>query len=165
MTSPLSTRNSATPWLSDDEQHLWRDWLNLNARLNASINRSLQRRHDLSLSDFSVLVVLSEAPESRVRIAALADELQWERSRLSHHLTRMEKRNLVAREECLTDGRGAFVTLKPEGLSSIQSAAPDHVRLVRSIFFDGQRPEDLRAVGDMLHRMLANFEEVADEVE
>ncbi len=100
----------------------------------------------MSMPDFQVLVCLSEAPEGRVRIVELADGIQWERSRLSHHLTRMEKRGLVARRPCAADGRGAFAEITAEGTKAIEVAAPGHAGLVRSLAFDGLKSEDLAVI-------------------
>jgi DNA-binding MarR family transcriptional regulator len=90
-----------------------------------------------------VLVSLSEAPGGRLRPYQLCEALSWEQSRLSHQLTRMERRGLVAREECPADGRGAFVILRTDGAAAIESAAPGHVATVRQLIFDqlddGQR--------------------------
>ena len=102
-------------WLSNDEQRAWRGLLQMTSRLNARLNRQLQDAGGLSLPDYDVLVSLSEAPDGRRRVFEIADELAWEQSRLSHHLGRMQRRGLVGREECATDGRGAFVVLPDSG--------------------------------------------------
>ena len=86
-----------TRWLTDDQQRVWRDWLRLNALLPAALHRELQADSDLSLQDFDVLVALTDTPEERLRVSELADALHWERSRLSHHVRRMERRGLVQR--------------------------------------------------------------------
>jgi DNA-binding transcriptional ArsR family regulator len=62
-----------------------------------------------------VPVDLTDNPEGRVRVSELAGLLQWERSRISHHIKRMEDRGLVERAECSEDGRGAFVVIAPSG--------------------------------------------------
>ena len=85
-----------TRWLDDREQRVWRSWLQASDRLEAHLARRMQADGDLSMSDFAVLVPLSEAPDQRLRAFALGRALQWEKSRLSHHLTRMERRGLVS---------------------------------------------------------------------
>ena len=84
-------------WLSPEEQRLWRRWLRLNAELNATLHREMQDDSGLSSPDFEVLVNLTDSPEGRVRVSDLACQMLWERSRLSHHVTRMERRGLVRR--------------------------------------------------------------------
>ncbi|GAA2140281.1 MarR family transcriptional regulator [Nocardioides koreensis] len=147
-----------TPWLDDRQQQVWRDWLRVGSRLPAALNRQLQRDSDLSLQDFDVLVQLTDVDEGRVRVSALAAALGWERSRLSHHVTRMERRGLVAREECDDDGRGAFVVLTPTGRAAIERAAPGHVRTVRSLVFDALAPAEVEALGEALAAVLGRLE-------
>ena len=139
-----------SPWLSDEQQMVWRSWLAVSAGLPAALHRQLASDSGLSLPDFDVLVQLSESPEGRLRVTELARALTWERSRVSHHLTRMQKRGLVAREECADDGRGAFVVLTPAGRSTIESAAPAHVETVKDLVFSGLDAEELAVLGRVL---------------
>jgi DNA-binding MarR family transcriptional regulator len=141
---------SDAPWLDDEQQAVWRAWLDVTARLPVALGRDLQQRSDLSLPDFDVLVQLSEHPEGRLRHTALADALQWERSRLSHHVRRMQGRGLVDREDCLDDGRGSWVVLTDAGREAIEQAAPDHAALVRELVFDALPPDDCRHLGRVL---------------
>ena len=123
-------------WLSEDEQRTWRTYLRLGSLLPAALNRQLQHDCGLTLPEYEVLVALSEAPEQRLRPFQICDALNWEQSRLSHQLTRMERRGLVARLECPVDGRGAFVTLTDSGGKAIREAAPQHAATVRRLIFD-----------------------------
>lgn len=131
-------------WLTDDEQRTWRTYLRMSALLPAHLNRQLQRDSGLSLPEYEVLVHLSEAPAQRLRPYQLCEALNWEQSRLSHQLTRMERRGLVAREECAADGRGAFVLLRPDGAAALRAAAPGHAADVRRTIF-GRLDEPQRA--------------------
>jgi DNA-binding MarR family transcriptional regulator len=125
-----------TAWLSDDEQRTWRTYLRMSSLLPAALNRQLQQDCGLTLPEYEVLVQLSETPERRLRPFQICDALNWEQSRLSHQLTRMERRGLVARQECAADGRGAFIELTPAGADAIGAAAPRHVAAVRGLVFD-----------------------------
>lgn len=123
-------------WLTADEQRAWRTYLRLNSLLPAQLNRQLQRDSGLTLPEYEVLVQLSEAPRHRLRPFQVCEALNWEQSRLSHQLTRMQQRGLIAREECAADGRGAFVVLTTAGTAAIRSAAPGHAATVRRLIFD-----------------------------
>lgn len=149
------------PWLTGKQQRLWRRWLTLNALLPAALHRELQVDSGLSLPDFEVLVQLTDIPEGRVRVNDLARALHWERSRLSHHITRMERRDLIKREECPNDKRGAFVVLTRAGRTAIEQAAPAHVRTVRRLVFDALTEEDTDALAAVVDKVLARFEEEA----
>lgn len=126
----------------------------MQSRLPALLNRQLQADADLSLADFDVLVALTDRPDRRVRVLELAEALQWEKSRLSHHLARMQRRGLIDREECADDGRGAFVVLTDEGRLAIERAAPAHVETVRAVVFDGLDPEQVDALADIAEGVL-----------
>ena len=143
-----------TPWLSAEEQRLWRGWLALNAAVPAALHRDLQADAGLSLPDFDVLVRLTEADDGRVRVSELARSLSWERSRLSHHVARMQRRGLVDREDCVDDGRGAFVVLTDAGRGAIKAAAPHHVRTVRRLVFDALEEGDVAVLTDLVERVL-----------
>jgi DNA-binding MarR family transcriptional regulator len=145
-------------WLTDKQQHVWRGWLAANALLPAALHRELQADAGLSLPDFDVLVHLTDSPEGRVRVTDLARALSWEKSRASHHLTRMERRGLVAREECRDDGRGAFVVLTPEGRTAIEQAAPAHVATVRRLVFDALTPHEAEVMAGVVEKVLARLE-------
>ena len=123
-------------WLSTDEQRTWRTYLQMSSLLPAALNRQLQRDCGLTLPEYEVLVQLSEAPGHRQRPFQICEALNWEQSRLSHQLTRMERRGLVTRAECEADGRGAFVELTAAGSGAIAAAAPAHVATVRGLIFD-----------------------------
>lgn len=113
------------------------------AQLQAQLNRELQAHSGVSLADFEVLVALTDRPDVQVRVRELAEALQWEKSRLSHHLARMERRGLIEREDCPDDARGAFVILTADGRRAAGRAAPAHVDTVRRLVFDGLDPEQV----------------------
>lgn len=123
-------------WLSEDEQRAWRTYVRMGSLLPAALNRQLQHDCGLTLPEYEVLVQLSEAAEQRLRPFQICEALNWEQSRLSHQLSRMQQRGLVTRLECAADGRGAFVVLTPAGSAAIETAAPLHVATVRRLIFD-----------------------------
>jgi DNA-binding MarR family transcriptional regulator len=150
--------SSDVRWLSADEERLWRRWLLMNSRLAATLQREMQDDAGLSNSDFEVLVNLTDNPEGRLRVTDLATQMLWERSRLSHHVTRMERRGMVERVECAEDGRGAFVAITPEGRTAIEGAAPGHVEAVRRLVFDALRDEDATHLGTIVDQLLARLD-------
>ena len=143
-----------TPWLDARETRAWRGYLRMNAALMAQLQRDLQRDSGLSGPDYDVLVILSEEGSQRLRLRDLGEQLLWEKSRVSHHITRMERRGLVRREDCDSDARGAFVVITPEGLRAITDAAPAHVANVRRHFFDHLSRTQIDALGDIAKAVL-----------
>jgi DNA-binding MarR family transcriptional regulator len=148
--------DSEVRWLTADEEHLWRGWLKLNGELASTLQRELQQDVGLSMPDFEVLVHLTDNPDGRVRVTELAGLLQWERSRVSHHIKRMEHRGLVERMECSMDGRGAFVAITPQGRAAIEEAAPGHVMAVRRLMFDVLSEEEKAALAAVIEKLLAH---------
>ncbi len=133
----VSVEGMSNPnWLLPEEQVAWRGFLQTYEQLSAVLGRELLQDAGLSIQDYAVLVSLSETPEGRMRPFELGRQLAWEKSRLSHHMTRMIERDLVKREKCATDQRGAFVAITPRGREAISAAAPAHVAAVRRYFID-----------------------------
>lgn len=141
-------------WLDDREARAWRAFARMQVRLDARLARDLLRDAGLSMADYAVLVQLSEAAGERLRVLQLGQAMEWEKSRLSHHLSRMERRGLVAREECETDARGAFICLTPQGRQAIEQAAPRHVEHVRRCFIDLLTPHQLDCLSEIAETVL-----------
>ena len=139
-------------WLSDEQQRIWRDYLAMVGQLHTAMHRQLQQDCELSLSDYDVLVALSE--RGPLRIKDLGDLIGWEQSRLSHQLRRMRGRGLLQREGDDDDRRGATVELTDAGMTAVQTAAPGHVELVRSMVFDGLSGEEQQAFGAAIAAIL-----------
>ena len=150
-----------TRWLTEEEQRAWRGLLRMTSQLNARMNRKLLQEYGISLPDYEVLVVLSEAPEGRLRVFEVADALAWEQSRVSHQLARMQRRGLITREGCATDARGAFAVLTTVGRGAIERAAPAHVEQVRQLVFDELSHEQVSALTEITTRVLDRLAETA----
>ncbi len=131
-------------WLDATQQGAWRAFLDMHARLSARLNRDLQRTSGLTLSDYDILVHLTDVPDGRLRAFELGEALQWDKSRISKQVARLAARDLVAKEECEADRRGAYVVLTPAGRRAIEAAAPAHVELVHQLVFDGITPAQIR---------------------
>jgi DNA-binding MarR family transcriptional regulator len=146
-------------WLTDEEQQAWRATVSLSQLLLRQLDRELAE-HGLNGRDYEILVELSEAPEHRLRMTDLADATSQSRSRLSHQVSRMEKRGLVRRDDCEGDKRGTFAVLTEAGFEAIERVAPQHVESVRRHFVDQLTPHQLeeirgafQPVVDYLHKI------------
>ena len=140
-------------WLDPEQQAAWRAFLQTYEHLSAVLGRELLRDSGLSIQDYAVLVELSESPEGRMRAFELGRELAWEKSRLSHHMTRMVDRELVKREKCPTDQRGAFISITARGRDALSAAAPEHVAAVRRYFIDVLSPTDLDTLVEIARKV------------
>ncbi|MEV8517545.1 MarR family winged helix-turn-helix transcriptional regulator [Dactylosporangium sp. NPDC051484] len=146
-------------WLDEREQRAWRGYLALNAEVQRRMARQLQRETGLTGAEYSVLVSLSEAPGGRLRVFQLRHAAEWEKTRLTHQITRMVARGLVAREPCPDDSRGAFVVLTEAGWEAVTAAAPRHVAHVRHWFFDALQPGQVDALIDISRSVLTHLPE------
>ncbi|TDC08986.1 MarR family transcriptional regulator [Streptomyces sp. 8K308] len=150
--------NETPRWLTPAEQRAWRSFVGLQQKLMGRLSRQLQSESNLSAADFAVLVELTDLPEGRCRFLDLAKAVEWEKSRMSHHIARMAKRGLVVREECAEDGRGAVVVITPAGREAIEAAAPRHVEAVRQLFLDHVTPHELETLARISDRVTAQWE-------
>ena len=144
-------------WLDERQQHVWQAYLHLHQRLEARLEDQLLRDAGLSAADYRVLVPLSEAPDGLLRARELCTEIGWDRSRLSHHIRRMEQRGLVAREECSEDGRGTMVRLTAAGRRAIEGAAPEHAETTHRYFFDLVSDDELETLAAVFDRLLEHL--------
>ncbi|GAA2552253.1 MarR family transcriptional regulator [Winogradskya consettensis] len=140
-----------------DELRTWRDFLETTEALRSVLATRLQSDTGLSPGDYGVLLALSEAPGTRMRSSELAATLGWERSRLSHHLGRMERRGLIRREKTPADSRGAEISLAAAGAEAFQAATVPHLRAVRELFVDALTPEQLTAAGEIAAALRENL--------
>src|ERR1700752_2013837 len=128
---------SALEILSAGQRRAWLAYMRVHLRLTYEMNRQLQSDSNLSLPDYDVLNALRYAPGGRMRITALAAQIGWERSRLSHHVRRLENRELVDSRPAPADRRATEITLTDQGWDEITRASSGHIDLVRRLFFDG----------------------------
>lgn len=146
-------------WLTPDQSEVWAKYRRLRRELQRAQDQQLQRDSGLSAADYALLAPLSESVGGVLRARELGAEVDWERSRLSHQISRMEKRGLVTREPCADDARGSMVRLTGKGREAIEAAAPTHVDTVRRLFFDPLTSDEVRLFGDFLDRILGAVEQ------
>jgi DNA-binding MarR family transcriptional regulator len=141
---------------------MWRAYLRMHADLERVMGRQLTADSNLSAADWALLVPLSESPSERLRARDLGLTTGWDRSRLSHHIRRMEQRGLVERTNCPTDGRGTFVHLTEAGLLAVKATAPGHVDTVRRSFIDLLSPAEVETLRDIGERVSAQIRSEGD---
>lgn len=142
-----------TRWLSADEEQAWRAFRRLLTTLPARLARDLSADTGLSMTDYEVLSTLSEKPDRRWALKDLAAKMEWSRSRLSHHTTRMQDRGLIEREPDPDDARGCLLVLTDNGHTELERAAPAHLDSVRDRFIDHLDPAELALLGRISTRI------------
>ena len=151
-----SEPDDAVGWLDPTEQTAWRAFVSGARRLFDRLDSDL-KVHGLSHDDYGLLVALSEAPDQRMRMAELAEASVESRSRLTHHVGRLESRGLVRREACPSDRRGSFAILTEGGRALMDETAPHHVRGVRRHLLDQVSAEELAVIGKAFARVDAHL--------
>jgi DNA-binding MarR family transcriptional regulator len=140
-----------TRWLDGDQQASWRAFAVGVTLLLDRLDADLQKAFDLSLTEYEILVRLSERPGRSMRMAQLADALAHSRSRVTHTVARMQRAGLVLRAASPEDGRGIVCTLTDRGYELLVEAAPVHVHGVRDYLVDLSSREDIAALGRVMN--------------
>src|SRR3954447_3281906 len=140
-----------TRWLDADQQASWRAFVVGMTLLVDRLDADLQHDFGLSLTEYEILVRLSERPDRQMRMAQLADALAHSRSRVTHTVTRMQKAGLVMRSSSPEDGRGIVCGLTDEGYAVLSKAAHVHVTGVREHLVDLVTAEDFAALGRVMN--------------
>ena len=139
-------------WLNPREMKAWRSYIIASRRLLDALDFDLDQ-HDLSMADYEVLALLSDAPERKLRMSELAQLAMLSKSRLSHRIKVMEGVGWIKREACPDDKRGYFAVMTDKGFKAIAKAAPDHVESVRSRLLDHLTVKDQEDVTRIFDRV------------
>ncbi|WP_445185127.1 MarR family winged helix-turn-helix transcriptional regulator [Pseudonocardia sp. Cha107L01] len=150
--------DDAGSWLSAEQLTSWLSLVGLLVRLPAAIDSQLQRDANLGMVEYQVLAMLAKEPVRTLRMSVLAAQTGASISRLSHLVTRMERRELIRREPDAGDGRFTNAVLTDEGMRVLAEAAPAHVAFVRNIVIDALTPERLRRLGQDAQRIITRIE-------
>jgi DNA-binding MarR family transcriptional regulator len=152
--------------VTPEEWDVWRTFHSMRRKLDLALERQLQRDADISAADYGILLALFEAPNKQLRGRDLGERLSWEKSRISHQVSRMEKRGLLERRECETDLRGSWIGLTNDGTRAVLGAMRDHAATLRRYFFDVLDPAELEAFKAISHRVIGVIEpELCDSPE
>lgn len=149
--------------LNESEARAWDSHLKMSRVVAARIGRDLAQDTNLSVADHDVLCALAGAPNQRLRLNSLTEKLQWETSRLSHQLRRMERRGLVERHACVEDGRGVVYALNSEGLDAIRAAGPVHDTAVKHHVLHALSGPELAQLAELSEKILANLPQALED--
>lgn len=121
---------------TSEEFAVWKAYIQTVEILRARVQAKLHADSQLSEGDYKVLLELSEAEGKSLRSSQLAAVMEWERSRVSGQLGRMEKRGLIRREPCVDDARGSHVILTDAGARAFRASTIPHLQAVKEYFVD-----------------------------
>ena len=140
-----------------EELRIWRNYLETAEALQSRLAARFLSETALSAGDYQVLLALSEAERNTLRSSELAELVGWERSRLSHHLGRMEKRGLISRNTCTDEARGIDVRATDHGLETFRAASVPHLKAVHELFLEAFTPDELVDVDRVSHALRRNL--------
>ncbi|MER5917936.1 MarR family transcriptional regulator [Streptomyces sp. NPDC001982] len=158
MPEPLPTSDDQPRWLTSTELETWLSLSLLLRRLPTVLEAQLQRDAKLSFLEYYVLAALSEQPEHRMRMSDLAVLTDSELSRLSHLMSRLEKRGFVRREPDPTNGRYTHAILTEAGYAHLVEAAPGHVARVRELVYDVLDPTELQGLRAAADKIISRID-------
>jgi DNA-binding MarR family transcriptional regulator len=118
------------------EEPTWRALARFFVVAPRLLDEDLQRGAHMSLSAYTVLLHLSEAPGRTLRMTELANRAYLSGSRTTRLVDELIADGLAAKERNAADGRGFDVTLTEGGLAALQRAYPVHLRSVRARVLD-----------------------------
>lgn len=150
---PAAAESEAdVPWLTDAQQGAWRAYLRGSRALETVLDAELQAA-GMSLAEYELLSMLSEAPDNLMRMSKLADLTVQSRSRVTHTATRLQRRGWVERRPAPDDGRGIQLRLTDDGLTAIKAAARVHATGVQEHLIRQMDPALFGALGEAMHKV------------
>ena len=136
----------------------WELYFTTTARLTERIEASLKCHAGLSMPEYSVLLMTDRAGELGIRPCVLAHKVVFSRSRLTHTMTRVESRGLIARRPCQGDGRGGLVFLTEAGKCLFDEAALVQRDVIRQLFLNDISPEEIERLTALFRRVAARLD-------
>ncbi|WP_458108335.1 MarR family transcriptional regulator [Arthrobacter sp. R3-55] len=145
-------------WLNADERRAWLALLSINTLLPSALDTQLQSAGKLSLFDYNVLAMLSETEGRYLPMSELAARTSASLSRLSHVVTKLQKRGWVERQAHPGDARVTVAHLTEAGMATIVYLAPGHVESVRTLMLDSLTPDDVADLARIGEKIVARLD-------
>ena len=147
-----------TRWLTPEQLDAWLPTAGVMLRLGTALDSQLQRDSDLTHFDYLCLAMLSETSDWTMSMSALAGRTNASLSRLSHVISKLERRGWVSRCRSDVSRRVTLVTMTEVGYDVLVAAAPGHVETVRSLIYDGLSEEDVANLRKLMSHILERIE-------
>ena len=147
-----------TRWLTEEELASWFPLAGVMLKLNPALDSQLQRDSDMTHFDYLCLAMLSEESDWTLTMSALAGRTNASLSRLSHVITKLEKRGWVCRSRSEVSRRVTMVRMTEDGYARLVEAAPGHVETVRSLIYEGLSDDDVAHLRQLMSHILERIE-------
>jgi DNA-binding MarR family transcriptional regulator len=146
-------------WLNADERRAWLAILSINTLLPAALDSQLHSAGKVSLFDYNVMAMLSEAEGHFLPMSELAARTSSSLSRLSHVVSKLEKRGWLERRPHPRDARVTTAHLSDDGMATLLSLAPGHVEAVRTKFLDALTDRDVNDLARIGEKIVARLDD------
>ncbi|MDQ0000384.1 MarR family winged helix-turn-helix transcriptional regulator [Pseudarthrobacter sulfonivorans] len=146
-------------WLNADERRAWLAILSINTLLPAALDSQLHTAGKVSLFDYNVMAMLSEAEGHFLPMSQLAARTSSSLSRLSHVVSKLEKRGWLERRPHPRDARVTTAHLSDVGMATLVDLAPGHVEAVRTKFLDALTDRDVNDLARISEKIVARLDE------
>jgi len=128
-------------------------FLRAHAALTRELSARLEALHELTLSDFDVLVQLYYAEGRRMRRIDLARSVLLTASGITRLLDGLESSGLVGKERCDSDARVAYAVLTEAGVRKIEEARESHLADIEELFGSRFSPDEREQFAELLGRL------------
>lgn len=153
MTTSHSRLSGVDHQLQPGEHAAWRAFLSVASRALDQIDQAMQKQANMTLTDYEILLALTEADRSRLRMSELADRVLVSRSRLTYRVDRLTEVGFVTREECEDDRRGLWAIITDKGAAALDEVTPGHHADIRRLLFMTLSERDLGIFESVLRSM------------
>jgi DNA-binding MarR family transcriptional regulator len=142
------------PRISREEFRAYAALIASSTLLQRAVERNLREQAELTQVQFEILMNLSNAGDSGIRMAQLAEALIVSRSGLSYQVAQLESHGWITRERSADDERGVVARITPEGERMRQRVYAGHIDIVRRAFLDAVAPAELATLTAALERVV-----------
>jgi len=144
---------AATVDARETRAEAWRSLAALHGLIDGALEAALQRDHELSVVEYTVLEALSRQDGWHLRMHELSRSTALSASATTRLVNRLEARGLIARVLCQDDRRGIFSELTETGRALLREARPTHDRVLREALATAERAPELAPLVDTLRRL------------
>lgn len=154
----MAERSPEPRWLDDEEMGAWLALNGVILLLPAALDSQMQRDNGITMFEYLVMAMLSEAPGHTLQLKRLARVTNGSLSRLSHVVTRLERRGWVRRQPLAENGRVTMATLTDSGYAKVVESAPSHVETVRQLVFDALDRSQVKQLQEISEQILRSLD-------
>jgi DNA-binding MarR family transcriptional regulator len=146
-------------WLTAEERTAWLGLNTVMSLLPAALDSDLQGLEGITLFDYHMLAMLSEAPDRALTMTDLAARTSASLSRLSHVVKKLEKRGWVIRSQSAGDARAKIASLTKAGWDAVVKMAPHHVKTVRALLIESLDDKDIKDLARISRKVVRVLDE------